>query len=129
MSLEQAREWLRSATAVAVLTGAGISAESGIPTFRGTGGLWRDYKPEDLATPEAFARDPRLVWEWYNWRRAAIQQAKPNAGHAALVRLEIQNRQTGNIHTIVLIPTELLNHLQVLSSELIFPDSVLCLVL
>src|ERR1035438_6967967 len=90
MSLEQAREWLRSATAVAVLTGAGISAESGIPTFRGTGGLWRDYKPEDLATPEAFARDPRLVWEWYNWRRAAIQQAKPNAGHAALVRLEIQ---------------------------------------
>src|ERR1039458_1743146 len=90
MSLEQAREWLRSATAVAVLTGAGISAESGIPTFRGTGGLWRDYKPEDLATPEAFARDPRLVWEWDNWRRAAIQQAKPNAGHAALVRLEIQ---------------------------------------
>jgi NAD-dependent deacetylase len=90
MSLEQAREWLRSATAVAVLTGAGISAESGVPTFRGAGGLWKDYKPEDLATPEAFARDPRLVWEWYNWRRETIRQAKPNAGHAALVRLEIQ---------------------------------------
>jgi NAD-dependent deacetylase len=90
MSLEQARDWLRSATAVAVLTGAGISAESGVPTFRGTGGLWKDYKPEDLATPEAFARDPRLVWEWYNWRRETIKQAKPNAGHAALVRLEIQ---------------------------------------
>src|ERR1035438_10115669 len=90
MSLEQAREWLGSATAVAVLTGAGISAESGVPVFRGAGGLWKDYRPEDLATPEAFARDPRLVWEWYNWRREAIRQAKPNAGHAALVRLEIQ---------------------------------------
>ena len=90
MSLEQAREWLRSATAVAVLTGAGISAESGVPTFRGAGGLWKDYKPEDLATPEAFARDPRLVWEWYNWRREAIHKARPNAGHTALVRLEIE---------------------------------------
>jgi NAD-dependent deacetylase len=90
MSLEQAREWLRDATAVTVLSGAGISAESGVPTFRGAGGLWRDYKPEDLATPEAFARDPRLVWEWYNWRRETIRQSKPNAGHAALVRLEIQ---------------------------------------
>ena len=90
MSLEQAREWLRNATAVAVLTGAGISAESGVPVFRGAGGLWRDYKPEDLATAAAFARDPRLVWEWYNWRREAIKPAKPNAGHAALVRLEIQ---------------------------------------
>jgi NAD-dependent deacetylase len=90
MSLEQAREWLRDAKAVAVLTGAGISAESGVPTFRGAGGLWKEYKPEDLATPEAFARDPRLVWEWYNWRREVIQKAKPNAGHAALVRLEVQ---------------------------------------
>ena len=56
---------------MAVLTGAGISAESGVPTFRGADGLWKDYKPEDLATPEAFAKDPRLVWEWYNWRREA----------------------------------------------------------
>ena len=54
---------------MAVLTGAGISAESGVPTFRGADGMWKDYKPEELATPEAFARDPRLVWEWYNWRR------------------------------------------------------------
>jgi NAD-dependent deacetylase len=90
MSVEQAREWLRNSTAVAVLTGAGISAESGIPTFRGPDGLWKQYKPEDLATPEAFARDPRLVWEWYNWRRELIKKARPNAGHAALVRLEIQ---------------------------------------
>ena len=90
MSQEEARQWLRNAAAVAVLTGAGISAESGVPTFRGPDGLWKNYRPEDLATPEAFARDPRLVWEWYNWRREIIKPAKPNAGHAALVRLEIQ---------------------------------------
>jgi len=73
---------------LAVLTGAGISAESGIPTFRGAGGLWKEYKPEDLATPEAFARDPRLVWEWYDWRRGLIAKAAPNAAHRALVTLE-----------------------------------------
>ena len=75
---------------MAVLTGAGISAESGIPTFRGAGGLWKEHKPEELATAEAFARDPRLVWEWYNWRREAIAKAAPNAGHRALVQLEIR---------------------------------------
>jgi len=69
-----------------VLTGAGISAESGVPTFRGTGGLWRDHRPEDLATPEAFARDPRLVWEWYAWRRAEVARCRPNPGHEALAR-------------------------------------------
>ena len=79
--LEQARDWLAQATRVAVLTGAGISAESGIPTFRGDGGLWKDHKAEDLATPEAFAKDPRLVWEWYNWRRELISKALPNAAH------------------------------------------------
>lgn len=90
MSLEQAREWLMEAKAVAVLTGAGISAESGIPTFRGAGGLWNQYKPEDLATPEAFRKNPRLVWEWYNWRRELISKTKPNPGHYALVRLEVR---------------------------------------
>ncbi|HMD70961.1 MAG TPA: NAD-dependent deacylase [Bryobacteraceae bacterium] len=86
--LEEAREWLARAASVAALTGAGVSAESGVPTFRGAGGLWRDYQPEDLATPEAFARDPRLVWEWYDWRRQAIRTAQPNAAHRALVHLE-----------------------------------------
>jgi NAD-dependent deacetylase len=62
-----------------------------VPTFRGPGGLWRDYKPEDLATPEAFARDPRLVWEWYNWRREVIAPAQPNQAHHALVKLEIRH--------------------------------------
>ena len=78
---------------MAVLTGAGISAESGVPTFRGDGGLWKDYKAEDLATPEAFAKDPRLVWEWYNWRRELISKALPNAAHKALVQLEIRKRE------------------------------------
>jgi NAD-dependent deacetylase len=87
-NLEAARQWLAGAATVAALTGAGISAESGVPTFRGAGGLWKNYKPEDMATPEAFARDPRLVWEWYDWRRQAIRQAQPNAAHRALVELE-----------------------------------------
>jgi NAD-dependent deacetylase len=86
--LEKARQLVASAERIAVLTGAGISAESGIPTFRGAGGLWRNFRPEDLATPEAFARDPQLVWEWYVWRRALIAAAQPNAGHRALVELE-----------------------------------------
>ena len=73
---------------MAVLTGAGISAESGIPTFRGAGGLWRKYRSENLATPEAFARDPQLIWEWYDWRRSVIASAEPNAGHRALAELE-----------------------------------------
>jgi NAD-dependent deacetylase len=87
--LENARRRLASAQSVAVLTGAGISAESGIPTFRGAGGLWNNYRAEDLATPEAFARDSRLVWEWYNWRREVIARAKPNAAHQALVNLQV----------------------------------------
>ena len=86
--LSQAREWLAQASSVAALTGAGISAESGVPTFRGVGGLWKDYKPEELATPEAFARDPRLVWEWYDSRRQLIAKAQPNAAHRALVEIE-----------------------------------------
>ena len=86
--LHQARELLRHSTRIAVLTGAGISAESGIPTFRGAGGLWKNFRPEDLATPEAFDRDPATVWEWYRWRRELIAQAHPNPGHRALATLE-----------------------------------------
>jgi NAD-dependent deacetylase len=80
---------LRAAHRVVILTGAGISAESGIPTFReAQTGLWSRFSPEELATPEAFARNPKLVWEWYEWRRDLISKAQPNAGHLALVELE-----------------------------------------
>ena len=88
LGIEKAREWIHATSRIAVLTGAGISAESGIPTFRGPSGLWRKYRPEDLATPQAFNRDPLLVWEWYQWRRELISKAAPNAAHRALVRLE-----------------------------------------
>jgi NAD-dependent deacetylase len=71
-----------------VSTGAGVSTESGIPAFRGFGGLWEEFKPEELATPEAFARDPEKVWKWYDWRRQMISSVQPNDGHRALVRME-----------------------------------------
>jgi len=86
--MHAAREWLRQARSIAVLTGAGVSAESGVPTFRGNGGLWKQHRAESLATPEAFARDPKLVWEWYDWRRSVLAEVKPNAGHHALAELE-----------------------------------------
>lgn len=73
---------------VVVLTGAGISAESGVPTFRGEEGLWKKFRPEELATFEAFMANPQLVWEWYEYRRKIIQEIKPNSGHLALVDLQ-----------------------------------------
>ncbi|MCK6627411.1 MAG: NAD-dependent deacylase [Anaerolineae bacterium] len=80
---------LRQAGHIAVLTGAGISAESGVPTFRDAQtGLWARYSPEELATPQAFHRNPRLVWEWYAWRRELVAKAEPNPGHLALAQLE-----------------------------------------
>jgi NAD-dependent deacetylase len=81
-----ARGALARALRVVVLTGAGVSAESGVPTFRGAGGLWKQFKPEDLATPIAFGRDPRLVWEWYGWRRDQLRACRPNPAHLALAR-------------------------------------------
>jgi len=82
--LEQARR-------VVVLTGAGVSAESGVPTFRGADGLWQEYRAEDLATPEAFRRNPELVWEWYDWRRQLIAKCQPNMAHHAIALLERQS--------------------------------------
>ncbi|MCB0102339.1 MAG: NAD-dependent deacylase [Anaerolineales bacterium] len=81
--------FLKAASRIAVLTGAGVSQESGLRTFRDAQtGLWAQYKPEDLASPEAFARDPKLVWDWYAWRREAMKGVRPNPGHYALVELE-----------------------------------------
>lgn len=84
----QAAEWLTVARSVIALTGAGVSAESGLPTFRGPNGLWRNRRPETLATPEAFAADPKTVWEWYNWRRSVHAGCSPNPGHFALAAIE-----------------------------------------
>ncbi len=79
---------MRSAKRVVALTGAGVSAESGISTFRDPQGLWANFKPEELATPEAFRKNPRMVWEWYAWRREKIREIKPNPGHYALAEME-----------------------------------------
>jgi NAD-dependent deacetylase len=86
--LERAAGLLRAADRVAVLTGAGVSAESGVPTFRGGGGLWEGHRVEEVATPSAFARNPEMVWRFYNARRAALRTVRPNPGHHALVALE-----------------------------------------
>ncbi len=93
-TLESAQQALHKASSIAVLTGAGISAESGIPTFRGADGLWRNYRPEDLATPQAYAKNPELVWEWYAMRFETVSKAKPNQAHLALATLEKQKDLT-----------------------------------
>ncbi len=87
-SVREVRARLRGARVVTVLTGAGISADSGVPTFRGADGLWRNFRAEELATPAAFARDPRLIWEWYNWRREIIATKQPNPAHFAVADME-----------------------------------------
>ena len=93
-ALHRAAARLRRAGSVLVLTGAGISAESGIPTFReAQTGLWQRYDPSELATPDAFERDPDLVWRWYAWRRSLVLGAEPNAGHRALAELESTARR------------------------------------
>ncbi|HVE65920.1 MAG TPA: NAD-dependent deacylase [Thermoanaerobaculia bacterium] len=84
VALARAVEQLARASRVTVATGAGVSAASGVPTFRGKDGLWNDFRVEELATPEAFARDPRLVWEWYEWRRRLIARCVPNRAHEVL---------------------------------------------
>jgi NAD-dependent deacetylase len=83
-TLRHAARLIGEARTITVLTGAGVSAASGVPTFRGEAGLWRRYRAEDLATPQAFRRDPQLVWEWYDWRRTLIAGCRPNAAHDVL---------------------------------------------
>jgi NAD-dependent deacetylase len=86
---------LRSATRVLFFTGAGVSAESGLPTFRDAQtGLWANYKPQDLATPEAFARDPETVWRWYQWRRRVHADVAPNPAHHAIAAFEVRKPET-----------------------------------
>jgi len=84
-------ERIRAARRLTVLTGAGVSAASGVPTFRGTDGLWRQHRAADLATPQAFARNPRLVWEWYAWRREIVARCRPNRAHEVLAGWTMRN--------------------------------------
>lgn len=86
--LDSARRAVAGCGSLCVLTGAGVSAESGVPTFRGAGGMWRDRDPMSLATREAFDEDPATVWEWYQWRRGIIRRCAPNPGHRAIARVE-----------------------------------------
>ena len=90
--IQDIKERLHNAKAVTVLTGAGISAESGVPTFRGKDGLWKNFRPEDLATHEAFKKDPKLVWEWYDSRRQTLGLLRPNPGHIAIAEIEKRNK-------------------------------------
>lgn len=86
---EALTESLCRAQFIMVMTGAGVSAESGVPTFRDAQeGLWAKYRPEDLASPQGFARDPAMVWDWYQWRREQIRAVAPNPGHRALAEME-----------------------------------------
>jgi NAD-dependent deacetylase len=92
IDLTELRTRLAAARSVCVLTGSGISAESGLPTFRGIGGLWRTHRVEQLASPQGFARDPRLVWTWYNERRTAHKGVEPSPAHVALAEIERRAR-------------------------------------
>ena len=93
-----------AAQRLTILTGAGVSAASGVPTFRGPEGLWRQYRPEDLATPEAFAHDPHLVWEWYAWRRGMIAACQPNPAHHVIAEWSQTDaaEQAAGRHVVVL---------------------------
>lgn len=86
--IKEIQDRIASARSITVLTGAGISADSGVLTFRGEGGLWKQFRAEELATPEAFDSHPEIVWEWYHWRRKIISEKRPNPAHDALVLLE-----------------------------------------
>ncbi|PJZ47508.1 SIR2 family NAD-dependent protein deacylase [Leptospira saintgironsiae] len=95
---EQLKNRFKNSKTILALTGAGISAESGVPTFRGKEGLWKQYRAEELATPQAFQKNPKLVWEWYIWRMELISTKSPNPAHFALAELE-KNRSDFNLIT------------------------------
>ncbi|MBN2378266.1 NAD-dependent deacylase [candidate division WOR-3 bacterium] len=104
--IKKARDAIAKAYKIIVFTGAGISKESGVPTFREAGGLWEEFKAEDFATPEAFSRRPKEVWEWYRFRRDLARKVEPNPGHYAVARLEdarsdfmVATQNIDNLHT------------------------------
>ncbi|RME05282.1 MAG: NAD-dependent deacylase [Planctomycetota bacterium] len=95
------QRWLQKSERFAVLTGAGVSAESGIPTFRGPGGLWRQYSAVELATPQAWSENPGLVWEFYNYRRVLMGEKRPNPAHLALAKIEKEFQKLGKAFTLI----------------------------
>ena len=100
--VERAAKLLGAKQHICILTGAGISAESGIPTFRDKQtGLWENYGAEELATPEAFTRDPKLVWSWYQWRRQVVADKKPNPAHDALAQWQYHTQSSGQKVTLI----------------------------
>ena len=100
--VQRAAELLKTKQRICILSGAGISAESGIPTFRDKQtGLWENYSAEDLATPDAFARDPKLVWSWYQWRRQLVASKKPNPAHIALAQWQYHSQSTNQHLTLI----------------------------
>ena len=100
--VQRAAELLKAKQRICLLTGAGISAESGIPTFRDKQtGLWENYSAEDLATPDAFARDPKLVWSWYQWRRQLVTSKKPNPAHIALAQWQYHSQYNNQKLTLI----------------------------
>lgn len=104
---------LRAAKRITVMTGAGVSAASGVPTFRGAEGLWRSYRPEDLATADAFARDPAFVWEWYAWRREKVAACRPNPAHTVLARWSALSASTPPLPQPVHIITQNVDDLHI----------------
>lgn len=109
--IDEAVRMLRDAQLIVVLTGAGVSAESGLDTFRDSGeGLWSKYDPTRLATPEAFQADPELVTRWYDWRRLRCAEAEPNAGHGALARLQERCEHAGREFTLLTQNVDRLHH-------------------
>ncbi len=136
MSLEQVRSWVLAARRIVLLSGAGISAESGVPTFRDAQtGLWAKFRPEELATAEAFRRDPRMVWDWYAMRREMVARVAPNAGHLAVAafqqrhpgRLVVATQNVDGLHQRAGSPGVLALHGNIAEDKWLDPPRPCCL--
>lgn len=110
MHIDRARELVASAHRIVAFTGAGISAESGVPTYRATGGLWKQFNPGQIASPQGFAEDPQRSWRWHNERRAALEGIHPNPGHQALANLEHRVAERGGRMTVATQNIDGLHH-------------------
>lgn len=123
-AINDGRALITQARRIAILTGAGVSKESGIPTFRDAGGLWRTYSPQELANPDAFARDPALVWAWYDMRRQKMAPCDPNPAHLAIARCQLFNASQGKEGKAIHVITQNVDGLHALALNRVqgFPD-------